>query len=254
MLTGGQIANVNSDMLREGYVQVGGLFDRDRALALAQNIVHLRARGLLPVFALVYDEFWWLAKRLNPLLSNVLGAGYAQLPDVWAWHLDPATEERGWAPHRDKAANDCLTDAGAPKSVTTWIALTDVTPLNGCMYIVPAHMDPGYADGAMPRSEDILQGVRALPGSAGTVFMWNQRVLHWGGSSSRRAAMPRVSIAFEFQRGDVPPFNEPLLRNPHIYPDFKTRLSLIGKQICQYTHMYGYSDDLVQAAEALMDE
>jgi hypothetical protein len=48
----------------------------------------------------------------------------------------------------------------------------------------------------------------------------------------------RVSMAFEFQRSDVAPFNEPLLEPAQIQP-FESRLKLIAKQVLQYKHMYG---------------
>ena len=253
VLTKPQIAQVREDLGREGYVQIDGFFDRDYVTRLAQGIHALRANGLLPVFGLVFDEYWNLARRAGDLLRHLLGAEYSQLPDFWSWYLDPATEEKGWGPHRDKGHVECLLPDGSPMSLTTWIPLTDVSPLNGCMYLLPAHMDPKYAEGVMPTTEEVMQGVRALPAAAGTLFIWNQRVLHWGGSSSRRARVPRVSVAFEFQRGDIPAFNKPLLTAPATLPDFSTRIQLIGKQIMQYTHMYGYDDSLVTAAKHMAE-
>jgi hypothetical protein len=242
---------LKADLVREGYVQVNGLYDGDLCRRLAAGVSALRGHGLLPVFALVYDEYWLLARRLHAIMCQVLGDDYVQLPDFWAWFIDPTTEQSGWRPHRDKPSLECLMPDGAPKSVTAWIALTDVSPLNGCMYVVPAHMDPGYATATTPSAEDLLHRVRALPAAAGSVFIWNQLIMHWGGSSSRRADGPRISIAFEFQRADAPAFNEPLLRSPRILLPMQTRLALIGQQILQYTHMYGYHSDLVEAAKVL---
>jgi hypothetical protein len=252
-ITPEQMSLVRGDLDREGYVQIDGFFSLEQASKLASGIHTLRGHGLLPVFALLYDDYWRLSRGVNGLLSDLLGPGYAQQPDFWCWYLDPTTEERGWSPHRDKGAMESILPDGRPKSLTIWIPLTDVSPLNGCMYIVPAHMDPGYETATIPMAEELLGGVRALPARAGTLFTWNQRVLHWGGSSSRRAQVPRISIAFEFQRGDIEPFNEPLLRSPHGMPSFDVRVTLVAKQILQYTHMYGYDESLVQAAETLAD-
>jgi hypothetical protein len=55
-----------------------------------------------------------------------------------------------------------------------------------------------------------VASIRALPGTPGD-FCWNQAVLHWGSKSSRFAPHPRLSMALEFQRGDVTPFNKPLV-------------------------------------------
>ena len=94
-----QIAQVREDLGREGYVQIDGFFDRDYVTRLAQGIHALRGNGLLPVFGLVFDEYWNLARRAGDLLRHLLGAEYSQLPDFWSWYLDPATEERlGTAP------------------------------------------------------------------------------------------------------------------------------------------------------------
>lgn len=65
------------------------------------------------------------------------------LPDFWAWNVDPVRGDAGWRPHRDRGRTTLLPDGG-PKSITTWIALTRATPLNGCMHVVPARNDPTY--------------------------------------------------------------------------------------------------------------
>ena len=33
---------------------------------------------------------------------------------------------------------------GSPRYTTAWIPLTDATPNNSCLYVVPRHADPGY--------------------------------------------------------------------------------------------------------------
>lgn len=95
-----------------------------------------------------------------------------------------------------------------------------------------------------------LQDVRALPAKPGDVLGWNQAILHWGARSSRRATEPRISFACEFQRGDVEPYNRPLL-DPQQLPPIEMRLALIGKQILQYRHMYGLSDAMTEIATRL---
>jgi hypothetical protein len=78
-----------------------------------------------------------------------------------------------------------------------------------------------------------IQGIRALPAGAGSNLGWRQNLLHWGGKSCERALEPRISLGFEFQRGDTRPYNDPLL-DPLAIPGFEQRLGLIGKQILQY--------------------
>ena len=52
-------------------------------------------------------------------------------------------------------------------------------------------------------------------------------MVHWGSTSNIKHDIgPRISLAFEFQRSDISPFNKPLLE-PCRLPTFKERLNLI---------------------------
>ena len=139
-----------------------------------------------------------------------------------------------------------------PKSLTVWVALTNASPLNGCMYLLPANLDTDYHNFAERDSEVNVKGMRALPVSAGSILMWNQRVIHWGGTASPRAREPRISFAMEFQRADERPYNEPLLHFPDYLLPFDMRLMLVAKQFMQYTHMYSISPELKRLAEKIL--
>ena len=56
-------------------------------------------------------------------------------------YIDPAHSKKGWVPHRDRRNMSFRAD-GAPEYATVWLALTEATPLNGCMHILPANFDP----------------------------------------------------------------------------------------------------------------
>src|SRR5581483_4001555 len=144
------------------------------------------------------------------LYRELLGGKYCFLPDFWVWNVDPAKGDAGWQPHRDKG-RVALFDDGSPKSLTTWIPLSSSTPLNGCMYIVPAMHDMTYGTAEEANWKFDYSSIRALPGEPGDFFIWNQAVLHWGSKTSPRAKESRISIAFEFQRADIPAFNNPLI-------------------------------------------
>jgi len=241
-------AELNRLLQREGYFQLPPVNWELPWTAMAEAVAGLRARGLSTAFAFIYDEFWLAFGKLHWLLVGVLGESYRLLPDFWAWCIDPASDDAGWTPHRDKNG-EALRPDGSPKSVTVWLPLTDATPLNGCMYVVPADRDPGY-----PNSNDrefALPDIRALPAQAGSILCWNQAVYHWGAHSVGRAGGQRISVAFEFQRGDEPPFNAPLLQ-PGSLPEFPTRLALICKQILQYQHMYRIPPQMVELAQAIL--
>ena len=209
----------------------------------------LNANGLPLPFAFVYDEFWCLYLRLNHVIESLIGPGFLRLPDFWAWLVDPQKDESGWSPHRDKN-HKALFEDGSPKSVTIWIPLTDSTTLNGCMYLVPADRDPVYGTPQDDQRVFKHSDIRALPAQAGSVLCWNQAILHWGSHSSTRETLPRISVAFEFQSGQVPPFNEPLTK-PNEIPSFAFRMQLIGKQIVQYKHMYPLAPEVEAFARTL---
>jgi hypothetical protein len=241
---------LNVQFSEDGYLQGHTDWGLDLQL-MAGTVRTLSAAGLLPVFAFVYDEFWHPFVRLHLLYSALLRGAYCLLPDFWVWNVDPTKGEAGWKPHRDKGRK-ALFDDGTPKSITTWIPLSVATPLNGCMYVVPAGLDPTYATADELQIRFEPQSIRALPGKPGDFFVWNQAIYHWGGASSPRAPESRVSIAFELQRADVPAFNTPLIEPLRVLP-FESRLSLIATQIHRYRHMYDIDANVARIASDLLE-
>ena len=240
---------------REGYVNVPDALDPAAVSSARSLVAELRAHGVPLPFAFVYDGLWALFASLAPFLEVALGTGYRALPDFWVWHLDPDDEARGWGPHRDRVRPTVDGD-GALASLTVWLPLTDATPLNGCIYALPAHRDPCFArrvwDGPEGAIVPAPQDIRALPAPAGSLLAWNQNLLHWGGRASRLADGPRVSVSCEFQRADRSPYNTPWL-DPAAPPELSLRLGLIGKQLLQYRHMHPLDADAAALAEALRD-
>jgi hypothetical protein len=220
------------------------------ARLMADTVRSLSAANLSPVFAYVFDEFWYPFFKLHRLYAALLGGRYCLLPDFWVWNVDPKKGEAGWTPHRDKGRR-ALLDDGSPKSLTTWMPLSPATPLNGCIYIVPAQLDPTYGTADEKKRQFEYASIRALPGNPGDFFIWNQAVLHWGGRTSSRAAESRVSMAFELQPADVPAFNDPVI-DPLRVMSFEQRLKLISKQIYQYRHMYPLDPKVAEFALELM--
>ncbi|HEY3498879.1 MAG TPA: phytanoyl-CoA dioxygenase family protein, partial [Polyangiaceae bacterium] len=192
----------------------------------------------------------------SKFIEAALGSGYRALPDFWVWHVPPRDDATGWGPHRDRVQPTLERD-NSPHSLTVWLPFTDATPLNGCIYMLPAHLDERFKrrrwDGDDNNVVTEPQNIRALPATAGSMLAWNQAVLHWGGRASSLAKGPRASAAFEFQRADKPPFNKPLL-DPMRVPPFHERLGLIGKQVLQYQHMYPLTADVQLIAELLKDK
>ena len=198
---------------------------------------------LPPVFLFLFNDVWRCFYALRPAIAPLVGAPLCALPYFWLWHINPKSGEAGWTPHVDKGPY-ALTPDGKPLSLTVWIPLSKATPLNSCIYVLPASSDPEYRAEQRLREVDVTQ-VRALPADPGDWLCWNQAILHWGSASSRFAEEPRMSMALEFQTGAVAPFNEPLIHDPDALT-FQAKLRLIAKQILQYRHMYAV-DPAVEA-------
>ncbi len=239
---------INADLAREGYFQLPALDWGVDVAGVAAGVSAVVTAGYMPVFAFMYDEPWFMYARLHKLMTTVLDAGYRMMPAFWAWHVDGKREGAGWTPHRDLGYRTLLPDR-RPKAMTFWLPLSEATPQNGCMYIMPADLDPTYGTPSDNQFKIDLQSMRALPSPAGGLLAWTQAVLHWGGRARKPVTTPRISISVEFQRGDQAPIYEPLL-DPLQLPDMTSRLRLILRQVLQYKHMYPLSPDMESLAEA----
>lgn len=202
---------------------------------LANGFRTLREKGWPPVFVFVYQPYWQLIQHATLFVDMLMGAPSRRLPDIWSWHLEPSLHETGWEPHRDKGKKALFED-GRPKSLTLWLPVTEATPENGCLYILPKNKDPHYGQEKEMRPNVPLTEIRALPSEPGRIFLWDQAVLHWSGRAHPKAKGPRISLSCEYQRADVAPFKEPL-DDPFRLPPFQERLALIARQILQYRHM-----------------
>jgi hypothetical protein len=246
------LERIHARMMRDGYFGDSDPNLLSTVKALGDAVKQCVEMGLPPVFIFLFDEAWESFFRLNPVISHLIGRDYKLLPDFWAWHVDPKKKQNGWTPHRDKGSISLAPD-GSPLSLTVWIPLSDANPMNSCIYMVPSHLDPTYRTPQEKSLQVPAYNIRALPAQPGDYLCWNQCVYHWGAPSSEFADDVRMSMALEFQRGDIQPFNAPLL-DPLTYPDFETRLRLMAKQILQYQHMYGFSQELRDIAAHIIQK
>jgi len=251
----GDLDELLRDIRLEGYVHVPHVLPESLFVPLRVCVERLYDSGILLPFSFVYDEFWLAYQGAARFISAVLGEDYRALPDFWTWRVPAQDTGAGWGPHRDRVQPTVEPD-NSPHSLTVWLPFSDATPLNGCMYVLPAHHDERFQsrvfDGPGNNQVTDPHSIRALPATAGSFLAWNQALLHWGGRGSRLGAAPRISAAFEFQRGDRQPYNQPLL-DPSRLPSFEERLGLIGKQVLQYQHMYPLEPEMERIAIDLRD-
>jgi hypothetical protein len=108
--------------------------------SLARGVEGLLRAGWPASFVLVYDEAWALIAALGALVEAA--TGNRPNLDALAWYVDPKKGDAGFSPHRDRqppgdtAAATFRAD-GSPMYATAWLALTDATPDNSCLYVVP---------------------------------------------------------------------------------------------------------------------
>jgi ectoine hydroxylase-related dioxygenase (phytanoyl-CoA dioxygenase family) len=260
-----RLAEINAELRTDGYFQLESLLPEIEVFLMAVGIESLFEADIPPIFAFVYDEYWQVYTRLATLLSGVLGDGYCQLPSFWAWYVTQDPQDSGWGPHRDRMRQPVLQPDHSPNILTVWLPLSDATPLNGCMYVLPASADPNYLSSQLANEADSkeeasrkgimhvahnLQSIRALPATAGSILGWTHVLFHWGSRSSRKAETPRISLSVEFQRGDIASFDGSLL-DPLVLPSFPQRLRLIAQQILKYHHMYHLPPALEELAKEL---
>lgn len=215
----------------DGYFVYEQWFDSDWIGRLAEGFEILDQRGIHPVFAFVFDEFWQVLLQLRPLLEDLLGE-FESLPAVWSWFVKPSNQT-AFPPHRDQVREVLLEDEDHLDYLTIWIPLTDLNHLSSYMCVLPASLDPDFEEGVSDIRVENLQDVRALQGRRGSVFCWSTQVAHWGTTQAEHGE-PRMSVGYYVQRREVPcldgpplDFAKPLTLNE--------RLAIIGQQIIDYS-------------------
>jgi len=233
----------------DGYLHSGPGVSADHCQALATALRRIIEARQHPLFLAVYDEYWRVWPGLAPLLTPILGKDYRILGNIWVWCISDQTARAGWTPHRDDQFQHrpTLRDDRRPTLLTVWIPITDATPLNGCMYVLPLSRDPNFPNRPMAFDPGTLQSVRALPAQAGSVLGWNQYVLHWGGAASKWADAPRMSMGLYAQSADVPLFTDNPVDFEQPLP-FAKRLTHIASNMLRHKRPNFFPAELIEIA------
>eukprot|EP00978_Attheya_sp_CCMP212_P024158 scaffold75513_cov41-Attheya_sp.AAC.1 len=151
------------------------------------------------------------------------------------------------------------------------MALTDATPENSCLYVIPKPYDPGYMAGDDKDNDEDLdpltravstkeayQHIRALPRRAGESILFTHRILHWGSrgnptSSTQQKNKPRIAISFVASDAS---FEAPYLVNTDYFsttneeeriPPFHIRLLLVCAQLLIYYQRFDLPKECIRA-------
>ena len=242
-LPAGEAASAGRHVAQHGYTALP-VFLPAAALALLNAIIDaVVAADWPPVFAFMFDASWATVRTaaVRAVLDSTLGVAARQVPHVWV-HVVPAVAgARGWAPHKDGGLA-----ARSPSRLSVWIALTDATIENGCMYVLPrSHPAARALDGnwhadtiGLAQAVEMLSGARALPAAAGSALVWDFDLVHWSGTRSG-GGVARRSLSLEFIGADAEPAADerPLVAcgpgDP--LPSFASRLRCIADGILQYS-------------------
>lgn len=200
-------------LVKDGYAMVDSLthhqsrFDELTDI-LKEGISLLHEMKTPAVFIILCDEFWEYAQIAKEALKRSTHPCNIFNFDILAWYVDPKENSAGFSPHRDRQPNKIdasFHDDDQAKYVTLWTALSDATPENSCLYVIPKQYDPGYATGdgekdplhrALPTKES-YQHIRALPCESGDSVLFTHRILHWGSrGNSETSVHPRIAISF----------------------------------------------------------
>ena len=227
--------------------------------AMRIGVRRLVKRGWPASLLLMYDEAWAMAHQLSEIMRAV--SGNANSLDTLAWSVTPSLGQSGFAPHRDRQPADVPASFradGSPKYATAWVALSEASPDNSCMHIVPRTVDPGYhaGDDPSPEAEDPLialmrndaavQSIRCCPLKPGGVVVFSHRSMHWGSKGRSTCDRPRVSISFGCSD---PSFEKPYFESPakHLpFPKPSVRAALASAQLINYHERFRFPAALLR--------
>lgn len=230
---------------------------------LAMGIRRLVAHGYSSNMILMFDEAWMVGDLLTCLVGGA--SGNAPIGDWFIFNVDKDSCYIPGPPHRDRPSADetsfrypphesytsALTDQlthsiaqpalslGAPKYCSVWLALTDATPENSCLYVIPREYDSGYSllGEHISIQTGSLQHIVAQPLTQGSFLAFSHRLVHWGSlPQPHHAQRGRIALtlafadpSFEFSYFDHNIFG-PL-------PPLQLRLGLVAGQQIQYEHL-----------------
>jgi hypothetical protein len=247
-------------LVNEGYALVDNDMEDPKIIQrLHHGIVKLEEQNLPATLILLFDAAWELAGRSRRQMQNSTHSKNSFNFDLLAWYVKPGTG--GFSPHRDRQPSNAKTSFhsdGQAKFVTQWIALSEATPENSCLHVIPKPQDPGYLEGdaeeedplrlALPTKQS-FQTIRALPRKPGQSILFTHRIIHWGSQSDADSKHPpRVAISFVCSD---PEYEAPLV-NPDYFTDTKTppfsiRLLLVCAQLLIYYQRFELSKDVIKA-------
>jgi len=233
--------------------------------SLRDGIQLLQSLGFPATFVLLFDAAWDLAAQSRQILQASTLESNSFNFDLLAWCI----ESEGFSPHRDRQPDDVLgsfSNTGDAKFVTHWVALSEASPANSCLYMIPKPFDPGYETGdtdeqdplqrALPNKE-AFQQIQCFPRLPGQSILFTHRIAHWGSARDPDTHLP-LRIAISFVCSD-PSFEKPYIDPSYFnvaiegeslriqYPPFAMRLLLLCAQLLIYHQRFHFSKQILKS-------
>ena len=278
------IASAGRQMTTRGYFSVPpeqfDLKRTDLVALLARGVLELMKHGFPPLFILMYDQSWELTRIIQEFVPAACGEGGQPRPrhvgDFYVFAVLNAREQeslgpesfkscyRPTGPHRDRptAGPSSFSPLLMPQYCSIWLALSDATTSNSCLYVVPLARDKGYylsGDAHGPSADEPvrIESCIAQPLKAGGLLCFSHRLLHWGSALQQwaleedglrseegeeeptaAAALPRIAFTTAFAQDS---FEQSYFSEERFPMDGSTplslRLGLVAGQSIQYEHL-----------------
>ena len=222
-----------AEVTEKGYVWGDVVVPPKLTSRLAATIANAAKRGWPPAAVFLCDDAWRATAALWARAEAMLGCSDSDdeivlEPSLAAFALDPAADKAGrryvgnnfGVPHRDYAVKDVRRGGGGssrsekneteatleppPEVLSVWLPVVDVTPNNGCMYVVPVAHDA--RDASTPPTFDRAGAIALAPAPAGSLMAWAGDTIHWGTAcvpNLPATEQPRASLAFVFRRREA---------------------------------------------------
>ena len=166
-----------------------GISDQNICELLAAGVKRLVSHGYPPSFIMMYDEAWLLGDLMTSVVQPA--SGNHPIGDWFVFYVDPSDigGYKPGPPHRDRptAGESSFNQAtGTPLYCSSWLALTNATPDNSCLYVLPKANDVDYlvagdsTDRCLSTATAVWPNVVAQPLAAGGMLTFSHRLLHWG--------------------------------------------------------------------------
>jgi len=156
-----------------------------------------------PMDNIFYDEGTWeLISKIRKRCMHITGKDMVLYGDAVLFVREHGKSHTGFiGPHRDMpdAGAETFKEDGTPGSCVLWFALTEATPENSCLYVLPAEHDSAYRTGGLALEPVVTMAnvdkIVALPVKANSIIVLGHRVIHWG-SQPFPDQPPRVALSF----------------------------------------------------------